>query len=240
MFKFVRDHRRKKLLERPFPTRWEEILAERLPFFGELDGPERERFEAHLKVFLWEKQWIPAGGLEEVTEEMKVVIAACAARLVRNLPLDAYDRLTEVIVYPASFTGDRFEHAEILGLAHPWGTVVLAWDAVRKGIATPNDGRDTAIHEFAHALDVADGLYDGTPLLETAADYRDWVRVLGEHFTRLVDRPHGQILDEYGAKNEAEFFAVATEAFFEKPRTLRRKAPELYEQLRRFYELDPA
>jgi Mlc titration factor MtfA (ptsG expression regulator) len=239
MFKFIRDWRRKRLLDRSFPSQWHEHL-ERLSFVDDLDEDERERFEDRLKVFVWEKQWIAAGGLEEVTEEMKVVIAACAARVVRNLPIDAYDRLTEVVVYPASFTGDRFEHSEILGLAHQWGTVVLAWDAVRKGIATPNDSRDTAIHEFAHALDVADGLYDGTPLLETGADYRDWVRVLGEHYSRLVERPHGQFLDEYGAKNEAEFFAVATEAFFEQPRTLRRRAPELYEQLRNFFELDPA
>lgn len=239
MFKFIRNWRRKKWLEEPLPDAWRDVL-DRLAFYDDLEDDERERFHDRLKVFVWEKKWIPAGGIEEITLEMKVTIAACAARLIRNLPTDSYDRLTEIVVYPASFTGDHFEDSEILGLAHPWGTVVLAWDAVRKGIATPNDARDTAIHEFAHALDVADGLYDGTPLLETGADYRDWARVLGEHYTRLVEHPHGQWLDEYGAKNEAEFFAVATEAFFEQPRTLKRKAPDLYEQLQKFFELEPA
>lgn len=239
MFKFIRDWRRKQLLDDPFPEEWTELLAD-LSFYDEIPDDELQGFRDHLKVFVWQKQWVAAGGLEQVTEEMKVTIAACAARVARKLPIDVYDRLTEIVVYPASFTGDVFEDSEILGQAHPWGTVVLAWDAVRKGIATPNDSRDTAIHEFAHALDVADGLYDGTPVLDDGADYRDWARVLGEHYTRLVEHPHREWLDEYGAKNEAEFFAVVTEAFFEQPRTLRRKAPELYEQLKGFFDVDPA
>ena len=240
MIKLYRDWKRKRLREKPFPDEWTSIVDEDLPFAADLEGEEREHFLDHLKVFAWQKQWIAAGGLDEVTTRMKVVISGCAARLVRNLPLDAYDRLTEVVVYPRSFTGDPFEDEEILGLAHPWGTVVLAWDAVRRGIATSNDARDTAVHEFAHALDVEDGLYDGTPLLEDGADYRDWSRVLGDHFARLQEAPLGHVLREYGATNEAEFFAVATEAFFEQPRKLRKRAPDLYRELQNFYRVDPA
>lgn len=240
MFKLYRDLRRKYLSGDPFPEEWLPIIDDRLPFARELTGEERDRFLDRLHVFVRDKSWVAAGGLEAVTDEMKVVIAGCAARLVRNLPLDAYDRLSEVVVYPKSFTGEQFEDGEVLGLAHPWGTVVLSWDAVRRGIATSNDARDTAVHEFAHALDVEDGLYDGTPLLESGADYRDWVRVLGRHFARMKEAPKGDVLREYGATNEAEFFAVATEAFFEQPQRLQRRAPELYDQLRDFYEIDPA
>lgn len=239
VFKFLRDRKRKGLLKSPFPDEWVDILDEHLPFVADLEGAELDRFLDHTQVFALQKHWIAAGGLDEVSTLMKVVISGCAARLVRNLPLDAYDRLTEIVVYPRSFALED-DAREILGLAHPWGTVVLAWDAVRCGIATTTDGHDTAVHEFAHALDVEDGVYDGTPLLESGAHYRDWVQVLGDHFARLKEDPHGHVLRPYGATNEAEFFAVATEAFFEKSKTLRRKAPDLYEQLSRFYELDPA
>ena len=239
IFKFLRDRRRRGLADLEIPDEWVEILEERLPFVAALPDNELERFLKHTNVFARDKVWIAAGGLEAVTTEMRVVISGCAARLVRNLPLDAYDRLTEVIVYPRSFALGDDDEREVLGLAHPWGTVVLAWDAVKRGIATKNDGRDTAIHEFAHALDVEDGLYDGTPLLESGAHYRDWVRVLGAHFARLQQAPGGGVLREYGAINEAEFFAVATEAFFEQPRTLKRRAPDLYDELAKFYALDP-
>lgn len=239
-FKFLRDRRRRRLAAEPFPDEWLAIVDDLLPFAAELSGDERQRFLDATKVFANEKVWVPAGGIDEITTEMRVVISGCAARLVRNLPLDAYDRLTEVVVYPASFALGDEDDREILGLAHPWGTVVLAWDAVRSGIATRHDGHDTAVHEFAHVLDVADGLYDGTPLLESGADYRDWVRVLGTHFARMQDGTENGVLREYGATNEAEFFAVATEAFFEQPRRLKRQAPDLYVELSKFYALDPA
>ena len=237
MFKFLRDRRREGLQRTWIPDEWIEILDEHLPFVAEFEEDELDRFLDHVKVFAGQKQWIAAGGLDDVSTEMRVIISGCAARLVRNLPLDSYDRLTEVVVYPASF-GLKDDHREILGLAHRWGTVVLAWDAVRHGIAFAEDGHDTAVHEFAHALDVEDGLYDGTPRLESGADYRDWVRVLGEHFATLQENPEGGVLRAYGAINEAEFFAVATEAFFERPIVLKKKAADLYEQLAKFYSID--
>ncbi len=239
MFKFLRDRRRRGLLKNDFPDHWIDILDERLSFVATLPESQLQRFLDHVKVFANDKKWIAAGGLDEVTEEMRVVISGCAARLVRNLPLDSYDRLTEIIVYPSSFAlpDDR---REILGLAHQWGTVVLSWDAVRKGIAVATDGHDTAVHEFAHALDIEDGVYDGIPKLDSKPHYHDWVRVLGSHFSKLQKNPKGSVLRSYGATNEAEFFAVATEAFFEKPKSLKRRAPELFRQLEHFYNLDPS
>ena len=118
MFKFLRDRKRRGLLEQPFPDEWIDILDDNLPFVANLDEAELQRFLDHTKVFALQKEWIAAGGLEAVTTEMRVIISGCAARLVRNLPLDAYDRLTEVVVYPKSFALKDNPH-EVLGLAHP-------------------------------------------------------------------------------------------------------------------------
>lgn len=239
MFRLLRRIQRKRLASRPFPPEWEPIIATRLPFAARFDAEEAALWRTHLKVFVWEKHWIGARGLE-VTEAMKVIVAGQAARLTRRLPLDMYDRLTEIVIYPSHYKHPGREGAIIYGEAHHWGTVVLSWDAVEQGILHPSDGHDTALHEFAHVLDVADGWFDGTPQLHAGRDFHEWGRVLGRYFTELQDRPEHGIVRAYGATNEAEFFAVATEAFFERPKTLRRKAPTLYQELRRFYRVDPA
>ena len=147
--------------------------------------------------------------------------------------------VTEILIYPSHYKHPDGD-AVIYGEAHQWGTVVLSWDAVRHGIAIPNDGHDTAVHEFAHVLDVADGTFDGTPELHEADDYPRWAYVLSRHFNQLRRGRGRQLLREYGATNEAEFFAVATEVFFEKPSVLARRAPDLYETLATYYRVDPA
>lgn len=234
MFKFFRDRKRNKLARQPIPSEWEPILSKRLKWLDKLDAAERERALTHLKVFAWEKYWIGARELE-VTEEMKVVISGQAARLTRNLDLHSYDRLTEIIIYPSHYVHPERD-AIVYGEAHTWGTVVLSWDAVRNGLANPSDGRDTALHEFAHVLDIADGVFDGTPVLHELKHYREWSHILGKHYLELRARPGRGIVRDYGAINEAEFFAVATEYFFERPKTLRRKAPDLYRALSRYYK----
>jgi hypothetical protein len=239
MFGIFKSHRRKKLYERPLPDAWDELLHDHFSFIAELPDDERELFYRHLKLFLWEKDWFGTHGLE-VTDEMKLVISASAARLARKLPVEVYDRVKEIGVYPKGFKPPHDDEFHAAGMAHDFGTVVFSWDAVKEGIAIPNDGQDTALHEFAHMLDLNDGVFDGTPKLHTYRDYAPWVDVLSDHFDRLQDNPDRyDIIDEYGATNEAEFFAVATEFFFEKPETLKRDAPDLYEELRKYYKVDP-
>ncbi len=226
---------RRRLLRRPFPPEWLGYLERRVPFLGELAPEPRQRFLDLLKVFAWEKEFIGAGGFS-ITDEVRVVVSATAVRLVLYLDLSYYDRLREVIVYPDAFRiPDRT--GVVLGEAKHWGSVILSWQSVLAGLGNPHDGHSTATHEFAHVLDREDGAFDGTPNLRRYSHYRAWASVMGEHFLKLRQgRPlERQVLDDYGGVNEAEFFAVATESFFEKPRQMREKTPDLYEELRRFY-----
>lgn len=238
MFAWLRARKREKLAQRPFPTEWNAIVEHALGFSQSYPEDEKARFLEHLKVFVWEKTWIGARGLE-VTTEMKVIIAGLAARLSHNIDLHIYDRLSEIVIYPKHYVHPTRD-AIIYGEAHHWGTVVLSWDAVRHGIANPHDGHDTTMHEFAHVLDVADGWFDGTPELHQGKDYQTWAQVLGRAYGELKRAPQHGIVRAYGATNEAEFFAVSTEAFFERPHHLRTQNPALYAQLSRFYRADPA
>ena len=238
MFAFFRKRKRNKLALKPFPKKWLNIVKEKHKFSQQYTPSEYESFLTHLKVFVWNTHWVGARGLM-ITEEIKVVVAGQAARLSHQLDLHTYDRLSELIIYPSHYVHPERD-AIIYGEANTWGSVVLSWDAVKHGIVNPHDGHDTAIHEFAHILDVADGWFDGTPLLHQGKDYHDWSTVLGKHYAQLQRNPQKGIVRAYGATNEAEFFAVATEAFFERPQNMRKKAPDLYKQLKRFYRTDPA
>jgi Mlc titration factor MtfA (ptsG expression regulator) len=120
--------------------------------------------------------------------------------------------------------------------------VVLSWPAVLEGLRRPCDGHDTALHEFAHVLDRASGAFDGTPVLDNRRDYQSWARVFSTSFQALRSGQWRErmVLRDYGAENEAEFFAVAVEAFFERPALMRRLLPELYAELRKYFRFDPA
>ncbi|MCO4764261.1 MAG: zinc-dependent peptidase [Myxococcales bacterium] len=239
MFGLFTRIRRFRLRERPLPPDWVGVLDSNVPFFQCLGEPLRAEFLELLKVFIWEKHWIGAGGLV-VTDEIRVTVAAAAVRLVLHIGLGPYDQLSEIVVYPYAYRHKDTDGA-VLGEAHTWGTVVLSWPDVRQGLANPQDGHDTATHEFAHVLDIAAGSFNGTPDLQSREDYRPWARVLERHFRRLqgAKRPERQVLRRYGATNEAEFFAVATEAFFEKPRQMKAHLPELFDVLHELYKLDP-
>ncbi|MBN1205919.1 MAG: zinc-dependent peptidase [Myxococcaceae bacterium] len=231
---------RRRLTRRPFPPEWLGALEARVSFLRTLSPELRQRFLDMLKVFIWEKEFLGANGFV-ITDEVRVVVGASAVQLVLHLDLSYYDRLREIIVYPRAFKLPERTGAT-LGEAKHWGQVILSWPAVLAGLNNPRDGHDTAAHEFAHVLDRADGAFDGTPRLREYSHYRAWAAVMGEHFQALRQgrRVERKVLDDYGTLNEAEFFAVATESFFEKPREMKEKTPELYEEMRRFYGWDPA
>jgi Mlc titration factor MtfA (ptsG expression regulator) len=238
LFGWWRRRRRARTRATPVPPAWSEILARNAPFVARLRDVDRARLLGDIQVFVAEKHFIAAGGME-ITDEVKVTVAAAAARLVLHLDIDRYDDLTEIIVYPGAYKHPGAAHGDgaVLGEAHAWGTVVLSWEAVTVGMRNPRDGHDTAAHEFAHVLDRADGAFDGAPSLAAGAHYRPWATVMQKSFDRLRgrDRTLRKVLREYGATNEAEFFAVATEAYFERPDELKKRAPDLFDELERFY-----
>jgi len=149
------------------------------------------------------------------------------------VPKSAGSRGTGQVVLPP---------VRLMGESWGDGVVVISWDDAVRGARNPDDGENVVLHEFAHQLDAEDGITDGTPLLPPGA-LRTWGGVLSQEYERLhrdIAEHRGSALDEYGATNKAEFFAVATETFFEKPVQLEREHPELYGQLRQFYQQDPA
>jgi Mlc titration factor MtfA (ptsG expression regulator) len=241
MFGIIEHFRRKSAAKLPFPEEWREILQKSVPFYRKLSPEWKEKFEEKLKVFFHTKYFIPAGGME-ITDEVKVVISAAAARLIMNMPDEHYQRLTEIIVYPSHYKHPDKDGSVIYGEAHDWGTVVLSYQAVLSGLQNPSDGHETAGHEFAHVLDRADGAFDGTPELDASGCYKPWANTMSQEFFALRERDEEDkksTMRSYGATNEAEFFAVATETFFEKPQQLKTKHPEMYQLLINYYNLDP-
>lgn len=253
-FGWLTERRRKKLLETPFPDEWEAILEDNVRAYRYLDDAEQKHLRDLAQVFIDEKDWEPCGGLAEITDEMRVTIAGSACLLILGRDHDLMAEVRSILVYPSavvlpqrppSFFDGRpqivgGEATVALGVAHArGGPVVLAWDSVLSGAANAQDGNNVVIHEIAHKIDFLDGDADGTPPLETAEDRREWARVCSEAFL-AHKRGEEHFLRKYAQTNEAEFFAVATEVFFEKPKQMRHELPELYGLLARFYNLDLA
>jgi len=208
-------------------------------------------------VFLGEKNFEGAGGFE-LTDEVRVTIAAQACLLLLGRADDLtnlriYPGLDSVVVYPGEFVAPLEEYQpdgtvfdgeeERSGESWGHGAVVISWEDARAGAADPEDGWNVVLHEFAHQLDDEAGAADGAPLLPSREAQAEWTRVMSreyEEFTAKVDGNRRVLLDEYAAEDPAEFFAVATEFFFEKPRALKKAHPDLYAQLRALYRQDPA
>lgn len=252
MFDFFKRRRRERLRAEPFPEAWDAILRKNVPLYAKLGDDDRRALQDRIKVFVAEKTFEGCGGLE-LTDEIRVTIAAQACLLLLRRDDDEdYARLVTILVYPTAYVAHASEaigggvvlEGEVCRLGEAWidGAVVLSWDDVRAGAADLHDGHNVVFHEFAHQLDQEDGAADGTPPLERRSRYLTWARVLGAAYDGLreaSDCGRRTVLDAYGATNPAEFFAVATECFFEKPAQLRKKHPELYEELKSYYRQDP-
>lgn len=253
VFDFVTRRRRARLRRRPFPPEWRAIIERNLPLFRRLSPNDQSELLGHVQVFLAEKKFEGCGGLE-LTDEMCLTIAAQACLLLLHRKAEYYPELTVILVYPTGYVaheerhigGGVWEEGEDDRLGHTRRdsrALILAWDSARHGAADPNDGDNLVLHEFAHQLDFEDWRTDGTPPLATRAEYLAWARVMSPEFEALrtavaADTP--TMIDKYGAMNPAEFFAVITESFFERPRALRARHPDLYGALQRFFHQDPA
>ncbi|MGE3599319.1 MAG: zinc-dependent peptidase [Dehalococcoidia bacterium] len=230
--------------DEPVPPHWEEIIRRNVPLAGRLTTDSFQRLLKLVQAFLRKKNFEGANGFE-VTDEVRVTIAAHAALLLLRLDVGLFPGLHTVIVYPEAFVGSSKEHGRrtaTFGESWSFGTVVLSWDSVLHGAFDPKDGQNVAVHEFAHQLDQATGSTNGTPIGLPLSAVRPWAAVLGRNFNRLRNdarKGRRSVMDHYGAKNRAEFFAVATETFLEKPQQLRKYDPDLYETLVGFYGWDP-
>ncbi|HEX7521192.1 MAG TPA: M90 family metallopeptidase [Acidimicrobiia bacterium] len=248
---------------RGLPDGWESIVADHLAVWRALDTAEREQLQQDADWLLRHKHWEAARDFA-LTDEMRVAIAAHAAVLVLGLDVSYYSEVSAIIVWPTTFgeggapldpISGRNHRTEpgivpglynetpvrVLGQAHTRrGPVMIAWDDVVKGSSHPERGHNVVYHELAHKLDMLNDLVDGTPPLESRTDVDRWVEVCTDAFQALRDGAERPPLQPYGATNPAEFFAVATEAFFDVPIELDEHEPDLYTVLRAFYNQDPA
>lgn len=247
---YLPRRRYRRYMARPFPDAWSEALS-RVPLCRGLPEELRQELKEKIKAFLYHKRVVGCEGLE-VSDDMRVQVAALACLLVLNRPSTLYGSMQWVYLFPGAFRSRRPERDEIGVvstpegdlLGHSWsnGRVVLAWDSVRDSIARPGDGFNVVLHEFAHQLDQEDGSADGAPLLYERADYADWSEVLSEEYEQLhrdLERGRHTFIDPYGATNPAEFFAVVTELFYECPHDLADAHPRLFRAFADYYRADP-
>ncbi|MEN0068432.1 MAG: M90 family metallopeptidase [Myxococcota bacterium] len=246
--------RRARQRATPLTAEQRAVLSRNVPMVEHLDEGLNQRFEGLVQLFLHEKSFEGLGGLD-MTDEIEVTIAGQACFLLVGLEeVDVpYPGLDVIRVYPHAFK-QTSGHADPFGTYRPpagtvigessrRGFVVLAWDSVLRGSRHPHTADNVVLHEFAHQLDTGDGAADGAPILPETRMYGPWARILGQVFEELRDEIEAggtDVLRDYGATNPAEFFAVATETFFEKPLRLSKEHPELYEVMRRYYRQHPA
>ena len=240
--------RRERLHARPFPLAWRRILRRRVPAVAGLPADLQHQLKRHIQVFVAEKVFIGCQG-QGISDEVRVTIAAQACLLLLGHPRsECYPRLRQILVYPDSFVvqrerpqGDGLVQQRRLTMSgESWseGQVILSWSDVLAGAADPADGHNVVLHEFAHQIDQDSGVADGRPWRPHPALRRRWAAVMSEALERLRLEP-STVIDPYGASDPAEFFAVATEAFFERPQALAAEAPAVYRELAELYRLHP-
>lgn len=231
-----------------FDPAWRQLLEHNFVHWNLLTSEELERMELLVAKFFHQTRWEAANGFE-LTDGIKVLISAQASVLLLGLEIDEYPQLTSVIVHPSTVrlhgeysagAGIRASGTQsLLGQAHYQGPVVLSWNAAQRGARFPGGGMNVVYHEFAHQLDMLDGVTDGTPPLGDEAARDRWVEVCTAAYDTV--RAEGSpVLRPYAGTNPAEFFAVATEVFFNRPLEVREFEPALYGELRSFYRQDPA
>ncbi len=243
--------RLRRALAQPMPPQWQAILQRNVPAYRGMQPGLQHQLHKLVQHFIHAKKFIGCEGLA-VDDEMRVTIAGHACLLLLGRPHRVYPDLQAVLVYPGAFLVPRKQadaagvvsHSKQILLGESWGDgrVILSWDHVPRAGHDSGDGHNVVLHEFAHQLDSESGSNNGAPLLGQRANYRRWAAVLSRDFEALqraaMFEQHG-VLDHYGATSPAEFFAVATETFFENPHAMADSHAELFEQFLGYYRVDP-
>ncbi len=247
----LQKSRRARLLKEPLSAHLLGILEHNVGIYAQLPDELKADLQGLINIFMDEKQFIGCGGLE-VSDEMRVTVAGLASVLLLNRPTTYYSGFSSVMMYPdayiateVSFDGTVEVSREVTRAGESWhrGPVILSWKDVLRGAANVGDGYNVVLHEFAHKLDEENNGTNGLPVLHEQGQYGEWAEVLGREYESLESRAargKNSVLHEYGLTSPPEFFAVATESFFEKSVAMKKKLPDLYDQLRRFYHSDPA
>jgi MtfA peptidase len=243
--------RRKRLFTKPLNEKLRKYIAKHFPLYMRIPEDLKKELHGHINVLMAEKNFEGCGGLR-MTDEIKATICAQAALLMLNRKTTYFPKLSSILVYPTSYVvKDVDEEGSVVieedsimdGESWDTGAIVLAWDQVTKTGDDDYDGYNLVIHEFTHQLDIEDSLIDGVPKLSNPASRKRWGEILGREYKNLKKKAKAgkrSVLDDYGAIAPEEFFSVATETFFEKPKALKSKIPDLYNELSKFYNLDPA
>jgi Mlc titration factor MtfA (ptsG expression regulator) len=249
--KLFKGKKQERLRSQPFPDAWDRMLHGSVPFYRRLSESDRQELQGRIHVFLAEKRFEGCAGME-ITDEVRVTIAAQACVLLLHRDTDCFPAMTSIFVYPSLFYTDVVEEnddgvvseyeEDRSGESWDYGPVVLSWEDVLAGASGDEGGYNSVIHEFVHQLDLENGASDGVPKLETHEQYESWERVFTEAFERFerrvnADRP--TVIDEYGVEGPDEFFAVAVEHFFQTPDELRSEYPKLYNELKAYFKQDP-
>src|SRR6056297_3055637 len=249
-YRLFRRRRRRAISARSLPDEWREILVRNVPLYARLPDALKQELHGHVQLFLHDKRFYGFDGLE-VDDEMRLTVAGNACVLLLNRSNDHYSNFTSIYLYPSTFVAQHTTYDGVVQsvgkqarLGESWhrGPLVLAWDAVLHGTLDIKDGHNVVLHEFAHKLDGADGRVDGAPILGQSSNYISYARVMQREYKRLQRQAgHGArtVMDHYGASALEEFFAVLVETFFEKPRQLNKKHPELYAEMKNCFRVDP-
>lgn len=249
----LRARRRLRLARLPLPAQWQQWLEEEVVPYRHLPAELRGRLHGLIQIFVRQKAFVGCNGLE-ITDRMRVVIAANACMLVMNRPgvpqRGLYDELYSILVYPTAFIVPetlRMEnglvsegHRVLSGQAWDSRRIILSWEDIEHA---PHAGHNVVLHEFAHYLDMEDETMDGAPGLGSAAAFQQWSQIFWSEYRQLhanLGAGLPTLLDPYAATAPAEFFAVVTEVFFSQPLELETQHPQLYGQLRKYYRVDPA
>ncbi len=246
MFRWFKNRRRKKIIARPWPPIWSHYLKRNVRLSWGLNEAEIQQLREIVKIFIAEKNWEGLEGLE-VTEEIQVTIASQAGLMLLGTPSFYFDNVRTILVFPKSFNrevtdGGVVHQTRRAGEAWQGGPIILSWRDTLRGGRHEDDGHNVVIHEFAHALDGLDGEMAGQIIFDDPENSKRWETVVDQEFAKLCnarDRGASTLLDHYGATNKAEFFAVSTETFFERPQAFRQNHKELFELLSAYYRLDP-
>ena len=233
-----RRRRRARILAEPFPAEWEAVLQRDVVFFRALDDAQKQRFRRDLQVFLGETRVTGVG--VDVDTTTRVLAGASAIIPVFGHPEWEWREIREILVRPGRFDMDPSEHegdTNVLGMVGTGvmnGMMILSKPDLLRGFRNPSDRHNVGLHEFAHLVDKTDGRIDGIPAVGLERDaIGPWIELVRRETQRIRDGDSA--LRDYALTNEAEFFAVATEAFFERPDVVKARHPELYEAMDRIF-----